>query len=363
MRLPLLFFAGIFCLLSCANNNSQSDTTAPQETIISSPSSTSPSYKEEATTALTNSKACLLSEIAYCIDPQRKIDHYLPGWKVVWHPASVNGNHAFVATDGKQYAIAIRGSLIEFSWDAFDNWIYQDMNVAIQKNWPYCSNKDAKISQGAYRGWENLTKMKDSITGKTLLSFLQETTTGSTPVIFTGHSLGGNLATVFASYFSFKQKEAGKPNNNINVITFAAPAAGNTDFANSFNKQFPQSVRIEGKGDIVPKFPCTDKVAALGALYSASLSANKIMVGYKNMTVPLSTVFKTISTAMSLLELKNGLSSFAQTNGEGKIIDIPLSGKNNSNDIAQWFAEAGYQHSVEQYAKAMGAPVIDFTNN
>jgi triacylglycerol lipase len=275
----------------------------------------------------------------------------------------VNGNHGFVATDGKQYAIAIRGSLIEFSWDAFDNWIYQDMNVAIQKNWPYCSDKDAKISQGAYRGWENLTKMKDSVTGKTLLTFLQESTTAATAVIFTGHSLGGNLATVFASYFSFKQKEAGKITNNINVITFAAPAAGNTDFANSFNKQFPQSVRIEGKGDIVPKFPCTNKVAALGSLYSSSLAASKIMVGYKNVTVPLSTVFKTISTAMSLLELKNGLSEFAQTNGEGKMIDIPLSGKNNSHDITQWFAEAGYQHSVEQYAKAMGAPVIDFTNN
>ena len=145
----------------------------------------------------------------------------------------------------------------------------------------------------------------------------------------------------------------------MNVITFAAPAAGNTDFADDFDKKFPQAVRIENKGDIVPKFPCTSAITGLGKLYSDSLSANTISVGYQNITMPLTTVFKTISGAVLLLEYKNGFSHFKQTCGFGTPISVNLSGKNNSNDIVSWFAEAGYQHGIAQYATAMGAPVIE----
>lgn len=314
----------------------------------------------ETNKPFTNTDACLFSEIAYCNNPQQQLDRYLPDWKVVWDAVALNGNHAFVAFDGKKYVIAIRGSLIEFNWDAFENWIYQDLNIASQEKWDYTDNvSGAKISTGSYRGWQNLIKIKDKNSGKDLLTFLEENTNEQTPVIITGHSLGGNLATVLASYLSFKLKESGHPNTNIHVITFAAPAAGNEAFAADFNKKFPQSVRIENAGDIVPKFPCTSAVAGLAKLYSSSPAASEIFVGYKNVTVPLSTVFKTISTAMTVLELKNGFSHFTQTNGDGTIISIKLSGKNNSNDITSWLAEAGYQHGVAQYATALDAPVID----
>jgi hypothetical protein len=41
------------------------------------------------------------------------------------------------------------------------------------------------------------------------------------------------------------------------------------------------------------------------------------------------------------------------------LITIPLSGKNDTNYPVSWFAEAGYQHGMAQYAAALGAPVID----
>jgi len=85
-------------------------------------------------------QACILSEIAYCKNPQTELDQYMPGWKIVWEPLTVGGNYAFVATDGNAYALAIRGSLIEFSWDAFNNWIDNDLNIAYQKDWLYTNN-------------------------------------------------------------------------------------------------------------------------------------------------------------------------------------------------------------------------------
>jgi triacylglycerol lipase len=348
MRSKVLFVGLMLLCLSCSDEQRNSASPAPAVAVASLP----------VAGPLSTATACLFSEIAYCNNPQLQLDKYLPGWKMAWHPESVSGNHAFVATDGKAYVVAIRGSLIEFSWDAFDNWIYQDLNVAIQKDWPYADHGSSKISQGSYRGWDNLNRAVDTVTGETLFEFLRKNVTDQTPVLFTGHSLGGNLATVFASYASFKFKEEARPTTNFNVITFASPAAGNEAFAAAFDNAFPHSVRVENSGDIVAKFPCTSGVSALGNLYS-SLPATSVMVGYKDMTVSLPTVFKMISTAMTLLELKNGLSHFAQTNGKGTLITVSPSGKNTAHDVQSWFAEAGYQHGIAQYATALGVPVID----
>jgi triacylglycerol lipase len=314
--------------------------------------------KTEQTAAFTNATACLFSQLAYCHEPSSKAQQYLPGWKIIWNAIALNGNHALVATDGAKYVVAIRGSLMEFSWDAFENWIYQDLNIATQEDWPYCDKKNARISTGSYRGWQNITKIKDRDSGIDLLSFLLKKTKQADSIYITGHSLGGNLATVYASYLHHQFLQAGRLKPAVNVITFAAPAAGNDIFADDFDKKFPDAIRIESKNDIVPKFPCTSAVAALGNLYGGKLSANEILVGYQNLSVSLSTVFKSISTAMVLMEYKNGISFFKQTSNDGTTLDIPLSGNNTNSTIGSWFSEAGYQHGIAQYARALGVETI-----
>lgn len=319
--------------------------------------------KQESEKTISSIKtACILSEISYCSDPENKLSQYLPGWKIVWRPAAVGGNYAFVATNGTDYAISIRGSLLEFSDAAFNNWLYNDLNVADQKDWNYSdSGSHARISEGSYLGWENMNKLTDINDGKKLWDFLQ-TIPADAPVLITGHSLGGNLATVYASYLWWQWKQNEHTRANMNVITFAAPASGNEGFAESFDKAFPHSLRIENSNDMVPKFPVADKIDQLGNLFSPDPSAASISVGYKNLTTPLSNVFSLMKGAMNLLRITNGISPYVQTNGDGNMITIPLSGKNNSNDAAAWFAEAGYQHGMAQYAKAFDAPVIDCSN-
>jgi triacylglycerol lipase len=308
----------------------------------------------------TEKTACLLSQIAYCPDPQKATGKYMPGWKVVWNANELGGNHVFVATDGTTYAIAIRGSLISFTWQAFQNWIYQDLNVVSVQKWLYTDDSSkAKVAQGAYDGWQNMNNMVDKVTGKTLLSFLETATTTNTPILITGHSLGGNLATVYASWLWQHFKTAGQSRDHINVITFAAPAAGNSSFADDFNKKFPNSLRFENSNDIVPKFPCSSGVSGLGDLYDASPSASQITVGYKNVTTQLNNVFGLISTALKLLQFTNGTAVYTQTNGNGNVIKVSLSGKNTTDDIGSWFSEAGYQHGVGRYAEQLGVPVVD----
>jgi hypothetical protein len=309
---------------------------------------------------LTEQNACLLSEITYCTDIPAALTKYMPGWKTVWEATELGGNHAFVAMNGKEYALAIRGSLINFSWAAFQNWIYQDLHVTSQEKWAFTDDSSkAKLSQGSYDGWQNLCKMVDKKTGQLLLPFLENELKGDSKLLITGHSLGGNLATVYASYLWQTFRKNKRSSSNMNVITFAAPAAGNEAFRNDFDKKFPGSIRVENENDIVPKFPCASKISALGKLYTDSLSASVIMVGYNNLTVSLSKVFTLLNAAMAVLEFTGGVSGYAQTNGDGKQIRIPLSGKNTGNDIMNWLSEAGYQHSITQYAVYERVPVVE----
>ena len=56
------------------------------------------------------------------------------------------------------------------------------------------------------------------------------------------------------------------------------------------------------------------------------------------------------------MEVYNGNSVYSQLKTE--YITIKLSGAHAENSVENFFMEARYQHGVEQYATAVGAPVI-----
>ena len=68
-------------------------------------------------------------------------------------------------------------------------------------------------------------------------------------ITFTGHSLGGALATIAANYFALD-------NNNIcKCITFASPMVGNIDFVTGFNEHVQESIRVVNNGDPIVCLP------------------------------------------------------------------------------------------------------------
>jgi len=347
MRRHLLIAFSLTFLLSCKEHENKT-------TLVEAAQEVNPKPKQ----VFTDTTACIFSQIVYCPDPQLQLDKYLPGWKVAWNPLAVGGNYAFVATDSNTYVLAFRGSLIAFTEGAFSNWVSHDLNVVTQDSWPYSKKEKAAVSHGSFLGFQNIERMRDRKTGKSLWSFLSEKVTDQNPLIMTGHSLGGNLAMVYASYLSSKLEKSGHPKNNINVITFAAPAPGNESFASDFNEKFPLSERIENTNDIVPKFPCCDKITQLSELYLPGPSASAVSVGYQSMTTRLSNVFTVISSGLAVLELRGGFSGYTHTNGNGKLITIALERNDTLNTAAAWFSEAGYQHGMAQYAAYFNAPII-----
>ncbi|RCN30532.1 triacylglycerol lipase [Ancylostoma caninum] len=74
-------------------------------------------------------------------------------------------------------------------------------------------------------------------------------------VAFTGHSLGGALATLAAARAA---RQGLRPGNKILVYTFGAPRVGDSTFAANFNRIIPNCYRVVFRHDIVPHLPpCT----------------------------------------------------------------------------------------------------------
>ncbi|KAJ3410186.1 hypothetical protein CcCBS67573_g00886 [Chytriomyces confervae] len=74
-------------------------------------------------------------------------------------------------------------------------------------------------------------------------------------VIFTGHSLGGALATIAAADI-FQHMEYRLPPSRITLLTFAQPRVGNPTFAQWVNSfQFSRTQRVTNQDDWTPHLP------------------------------------------------------------------------------------------------------------
>jgi hypothetical protein len=71
-----------------------------------------------------------------------------------------------------------------------------------------------------------------------------------TSVTICGHSLGGALATLLALDVA-----ANTPFKNPTVYTYASPRTGGPQFAATYNQVVPNTFRVAGRLDLVPKLP------------------------------------------------------------------------------------------------------------
>jgi hypothetical protein len=175
-------------------------------------------------------------------------------WQIVWGPADLGGNLMYIAQaqgsdSGSQVAVVIRGTIFDFPSD-----LLQDTEVATQVTLPFSPpggfSESARISYGAAQAWMNLASMIPDVGDSSVDAFqFLKALPGPVSVLVTGHSLGGQLATIAAVWIAAFLKGA-----DVQVITFAAPTAGNADFQSSYDTLFDgRTVRYFTDLDIVPR--------------------------------------------------------------------------------------------------------------
>lgn len=176
-------------------------------------------------------------------------------WKIVWGPnaSDDNSNLAYAAAlmDPASNlpimgAIAIRGTDVEANkCPGLFEQILQDVRVKKQKPWPYTMPKtyeNVLLAAGTLNGLQNkILKLGTTFLDKKgsianwVVSFAA--TYPGTPIVVTGHSLGGCQTTALAAYL--RSKESGVPASvQICPNPFAGPTAGNTGFAAMYDDLF-----------------------------------------------------------------------------------------------------------------------------
>jgi len=159
-------------------------------------------------------------------------------WRLAWGPGLTKGNEnlVYVAQDTTQparYAVVIRGTDLCFLVN-----LTQDGDIFTQVPPGFGpTNQGILISEGAFDGLQDIT----SVTAQpaaggaavTFLQFLQSQFDkggfDTFDIFVTGHSLGGNLASVTFPWIIAHW--IGLPKMDLKVYTFAAPTAGNAAFA------------------------------------------------------------------------------------------------------------------------------------
>ena len=176
-----------------------------------------------------------------------------PSWRVVWGPAlnADRSNLLYAARNSQtgQLAVSIRGS--DFSF--WLNWIE---DLAVLREVPYnefvpTAGNTAQIAFGTAVGLRQILLAQDGT--ESLETFLRAVPEG-TPILITGHSLGGCLASVLAPCVADWRGSA----SSLAVYTIAAPSPGNADFAVYYNTLFTDpsghstAFRFFNNLDVVP---------------------------------------------------------------------------------------------------------------
>lgn len=184
-------------------------------------------------------------------------------WQIVWGPAELEENLVVVVQSGDQVAVVNRGTVIEDFND-----VLEDIEVSRQD--PFAVPNFAPgsaIAKGANEGWSAMRGMVPAVgadASRVSLEAFLTSLSASSRVIVTGHSLGGQLATVAAAWL----QGVLPPTASVQPITFAAPTAGNPAFATSYDEVFAGGIaRYHSDLDVVPRFWQKDEVESVRDLY------------------------------------------------------------------------------------------------
>ncbi|VDK54627.1 unnamed protein product [Anisakis simplex] len=200
-------------------------------------------YNEEEARSL-----AYLSGAAYSGDPKKCVKNVLPSdekWEVVeriekycdmmWNTCSAYVIRSDVA---KKFIVVYRGTTTssQLFLQGAGAISGRAQFLAAGKVHPYFVN-------GVNYLWDDVSK------------HLNETQYKSYPVMFTGHSLGGAMASIAAMKTVLKGLRS---SDQVKLVSFGQPRVGGKDFVAKHTELVPYSFRVVHKHDMVPHIPpCT----------------------------------------------------------------------------------------------------------
>lgn len=317
--------------------------------------------------------AVRLCDVAGRLDPDNDIKKSMPDWSIVWSSGKVTSpNYFFIAEHESKdvYGLAVRGSVSKdngFSsdLDVFVDWGLEDLDAALAY-WPFTSadiaagsDKMPCVSAGAYTGFTEMLLSRNNLGILPLLTLQQAlmflTKNGDKKLIITGHSLGGNLANVYASYFAeCLKRQFSKTADNVSLVTFAAPASGNADFANDLDAKITNAWHLHNIHDVVPNFPVAGRLLLVSDFYKPKTpDATVIQLPSKN--EPSSMTVHDFYKKMADILLLFG---YQQPKNNYEYFEAKLDSRWQENTIDDWHGQVGFQHQLFNYAKYLGVDLL-----
>jgi hypothetical protein len=276
-------------------------------------------------------------------------------WRVVWGPGlSANrANMLYVAGErsGSQLAVAVRGT----DWSFWLNWLENFASllplVPFTSVLPSVSAGNPQIAAGTNVGLQLLLGAEAStLDGHQvdLTTFLRGQ--GDQAGIFvTGHSLGGCLASVLAPSLAQQLGTA----KNFKVYTFAAPSAGNRDFASYYNRLFTDAAaastayRMFNDLDIVPHSWAT--LAAIAAYYTPAPPCPDALK---------QVIARVVSVVGSAYEQVGIADHGSAVPLHGQVVAPTVPVLSSDPAAAMFFQEVDHQHATETYMQLLSAAVV-----
>ena len=241
---------------------------------------------------------------------------------------SANVTAIFKGPSG-DYRVVTSGTNPKSDFDVSDedNKITQTALSALISSAPW----DASISNGAMTGAQDILQ-GTAPQGGSLLDYLTDQVSKGGSVTVVGHSLGGALASVLSLYLKSELSSA-----TVGCFTFAAPTAGNQQFANYFDSSMAGlSTRIFNSKDMVPNAWSASTIKNIQTIYDPDIDTPK-------------KIKDDINKNYGLLQFLN-----YQQPSEGKqLLTGSVNTKLIKHEDTDFDRQVGYQH-VDAYLALLG---------